>query len=428
MEDTIYLNEAFKQLQGLDEDIFEVTPEGGAELQKVVDADDTSLFIYDDEAETAEDLKETYIGDVILNCVVCDSKVYKKPEEVIMSETEIDEDGGEIKLANVGDTCPYCQSSDGFEVIGQVEEYCPNCDKETDEVKVEVENKEEIDESKKNKKIMFGKNRCYEELMLYVTLDDYTPWSGAVDTWDKIQEKGLVDALESTLEDIYPDGLTMTELNDILWFEQDWLEGALGVKFNEDEEDEEELDESLKQGKSLREEIENVTVETKDQIINVSAEEKDKDAEAVSDEEVLGELESETEYKFKEVDVDEFDEESFDDLNERYLKNIYENVKSYKTTSIKQRGNNKLFIEGLISFKSGKKAKTNYVFEAHSISKDNKLKFYGMNEQFAKGSKAFALRGALNGNKFMCESLTCKYTAKDGKTGETKLVYKTINK
>lgn len=339
-EKGINLQEAFQALEIINEDVFNITPEGAQKLDTILNStDDDELNIIDLNAEYEDELQDSYVGDVILKCPVCESMIYKNPEEVVLSEEETTE--GE-KLVNVGDTCPYCQTSDGYVVIGQVEEYCPNCNKETDEVKVSVEDKEDI----------------------------------------------------------------------------------LKTKF----EDEEELDESLKQNKSLKEEIENVTVETKDQIINVSAEEKDKDAEAISDEEVLGELEPETEDKFKEVDVDEFDEESFDDLNERYLKNIYENVKSYKTTQVKQRGNNKLFIEGLISFKSGKKAKTNYVFEAHSISKDNKLKFYGMNEQFARGSKAFALRGALNGNKFICESLTCKYIAKDGRTGETKPVYKTINK
>ena len=422
-EKGINLQEAFQALEIINEDVFNITPEGAQKLDTILNSadDDNELSIIDLNAEYDDELQDSYIGDVILKCPVCESMIYKNPEEVVLSEEETTE--GE-KLVNIGDTCPYCQTSDGYVIIGQVEEYCPNCDKNTDEVKVEIEDKEELDESKKNKKIMFGKNRCYEELKLYTTLDDYEPWSGAVDTWNKIQEKGLEGQLESILEDIYPDGLTMTEFNDIIWFERDWLEDILNTKF--DDEDKEELDESLEQSKPLREDIENVTVETKDQIINVSAEEKGKDTEAVSAEEVLRELEPETEDKFKEVDVDEFDEESFDDLNERYLKNIYENVKSYKTTGVKQKGNNKLFIEGLIDFKSGKKAKTNYVFEAHSISKE--LKFYGMNEQFARGSKAFALRGALKGNKFICESLTCKYTAKDGRTGETKPVYKTINK
>lgn len=331
-EKGINLQEAFQALEIINEDVFNITPEGAQKLDTILNSadDDNELSIIDLNAEYEDELQDSYIGDVILKCPVCESMIYKNPEEVVLSEEETTE--GE-KLVNIGDTCPYCQTSDGYIIIGQVEEYCPNCDKDTDEVKVEVEDKEDED-----------------------------------------------------------------------------------------------LDESLKQSKSLKEEIENVTVETKDQIINVSTEEKAEETEAVPEEEVLGELEPETEDKFKEVDVDEFDEESFDDLNERYLRNIYENVKSYKTTQVKQKGSNKIVIEGLIDFKSGKKAKTNYVFEAHSISKDNKLKFYGMNEQFARGSKAFALRGALNGNKFICESLTCKYTAKDGRTGETKPVYKTINK
>jgi hypothetical protein len=60
-----------------------------------------------------------------------------------------------------------------------------------------------------------------EEVKLISDLSDYTPWSGAVDTWNQIKDENKVNELDSMLEEIYPDGLTMTELNDILWFDSE---------------------------------------------------------------------------------------------------------------------------------------------------------------------------------------------------------------
>lgn len=75
--------------------------------------------------------------------------------------------------------------------------------------------------------------KIYYEL----TSGNYQPWSGAVDIWDKIVDAGLLDMLDSYLEDVYPDGLSETELNDILWFEGDSILESLGLSEEEDEED-----------------------------------------------------------------------------------------------------------------------------------------------------------------------------------------------
>lgn len=68
-----------------------------------------------------------------------------------------------------------------------------------------------------------------EELKIISSFDEYSPWSGAIDTWEKIEEHDKINELESILEDVYPDGLTMTELNDILWHESDWVLSLLGI-------------------------------------------------------------------------------------------------------------------------------------------------------------------------------------------------------
>ena len=102
-----------------------------------------------------------------------------------------------------------------------------------------------------------GKKTIKESLKLIMDIGDYRPWSGAVDTFDKIRDADMVDALENYLEDIYPEGLTVTELNDILWFDGDTVLRDLGLSDEEEDEDEDEEDidesckKSVKEGRSV---------------------------------------------------------------------------------------------------------------------------------------------------------------------------------
>lgn len=95
-----------------------------------------------------------------------------------------------------------------------------------------------------------------------ISLADFEAWSGGRDTLDVLIEKDLCDQLENMLEnDIFLDGCTDTDLNDLLWFERDTIADWLGFSDWEDlendgEEDEEE--ESLEEAEEfLNECIEN---------------------------------------------------------------------------------------------------------------------------------------------------------------------------
>lgn len=61
-----------------------------------------------------------------------------------------------------------------------------------------------------------------------ICLRDFEAWSGAINTLDRIVAKGKDEELEAILEEMYPEGMTDTELNDLLWFEDElvyeWLE------------------------------------------------------------------------------------------------------------------------------------------------------------------------------------------------------------
>lgn len=69
------------------------------------------------------------------------------------------------------------------------------------------------------------------------TLSNFNAWSGAINTKEILIEQGMDRDFDYLIEELYPDGISETQLNDILWFEQDWIFETLGIDLNEDEEE-----------------------------------------------------------------------------------------------------------------------------------------------------------------------------------------------
>ena len=67
-----------------------------------------------------------------------------------------------------------------------------------------------------------------------IGLADFEPWAGAKYAHERILEEGKAQWFEDMIEDIYPEGLTDTELNDLLWFDRDWIYEALEIDPDED--------------------------------------------------------------------------------------------------------------------------------------------------------------------------------------------------
>lgn len=67
------------------------------------------------------------------------------------------------------------------------------------------------------------------------TLRNFNAWSGAKETQNRLIELNLESEFDSLIEELYPDGLTDTQLNDILWFESEWVFESLGVQEEEEE-------------------------------------------------------------------------------------------------------------------------------------------------------------------------------------------------
>lgn len=155
-----------------------------------------------------------------------------------------------------------------------------------------------------------------------------------------------------------------------------------------------------------------VTEDTKDEII-AGGEEDDTSDEIVADDEEEDTVD----------DIEEFDEESFDELSESYLKKVYSNVDGYKTSNVSFNKSG-LCVEGIISFKSGNKKNTQFIFE----SRDNGKRFVGENKQITRGKKAFTVKGSIKDGKFITESFNYRYSAINPQTGKSENLYETLKR
>lgn len=100
--------------------------------------------------------------------------------------------------------------------------------------------------------------------------------------------------------------------------------------------------------------------------------------------------------------LEDFDEDSFNEHFNAYLTSTYANVNNYLTSGCTI-GNNRLIIEGIINFNSGRSKTTRFVFEKHN----NRL--VGRNFDFAS-DKAFMLKTKVNNNTLITEGLKYRHT------------------
>lgn len=337
-----YLSEAFKKLDFLTEEDFSLYNTDSIDDmgQLLADPGTPAQDVIDPEAETEDELQDTYIGKVILHCPVCNSMVYKKLEDIVKDDVE--------ELVNVGEECPYCYTSEGFKVIGIVIPF--------------EEGKDEEDEKEDEKEDSSEEEKVPEEHV----------------------DEELTEEFE-TVEVATEDQKVTLDADD---------DGKLTIEAEPVKDTEE------------AEVLAPVPTEVADTI------EETEGGEEPADDEV-------------DYDVEDFDSDSFDELGEAYLKAVYENVSSYKTTDVSSQGNT-LVVEGLIKFNSGKMKPTKFVFEAKTATKNNKLRFIGENKNITRGRKAFTLTGTLNENKsFITERFNYNYMTKN-ESGKSTRIYGTL--
>ena len=70
------------------------------------------------------------------------------------------------------------------------------------------------------------------------SLVNFKFWCGAKDNVEIFTDRQL-EQIEAELELLYPDGISEIELNDLFWFDIDWLKELVGIEEEEEEEEEE---------------------------------------------------------------------------------------------------------------------------------------------------------------------------------------------
>ena len=510
-----FLTEAFKELKMLNEEDYNLNNKD--EIEDMHDTvfnqlDDKSIDIIDPNAQSVDDLEDSYVGKVILDCDVCHSKIYKDPSEVIIDD--------ESSLANIDEECPYCYSTDGYKIIGEVASYdgasledddeddTEEDDTEEDDTKEDDEDDEEDedDEDSINEGILGkavggnlvgstvgaglgtalgsvagvpgmiaggiagsalgrsagSKLAAGSELLK----DDIAPSKGqrkfkhlkSIDECNasnnsksqfsnkiyksKKANEGLKHLKKSFKKNIsesqcsqcdqvadilqnrtYPRGFKFlsnngtvgeVQYNGAKYAFRKRNDGTYKVRTSADagwnwsetlyKESIEDINVNTTDGSVKVDQSEgniNISIEKNslkdDKIIPVSSDVKD---------EIANNSEDDT------IEFDDVDSQAFDELGESYLKKIYENVKSFKTTKSYQSGN-KLVVEGKIKFTSNNVKPTQFIFENFNFNKSKeKIVMFGENAQISRGKKSFRLAGKLNENIFVPTSLRYAYSAK----------------
>ena len=139
-----FIQEAFKQFY-LTEDAeeFSLNVSGPDDVESFLDIvapeEDEEVIsdVYDLEAEAKEDLKQSYLGKVILDCNVCHSNVFFNKDEITENE-----DG----LCCVDIECPYCMSNEGYTIIGEVKPYQEEGDVDIEDIETEEVPEEPVDD------------------------------------------------------------------------------------------------------------------------------------------------------------------------------------------------------------------------------------------------------------------------------------------
>lgn len=68
--------------------------------------------------------------------------------------------------------------------------------------------------------------------MLYkeMSIHDFKPWSGAVNTYERLERNNKLNDLEWLLPELFDGDVEETELNDLLWFEPNTVYELVGLQ------------------------------------------------------------------------------------------------------------------------------------------------------------------------------------------------------
>lgn len=374
-----YINEAFKRLELLDEAMFDTSLKGINELSNLLDQEEPKPVI-DPEATSEEELQNSYVGKVIINCNVCHSHIFKDKLDIVIDENN---------AVNAEDNCPYCNEAEGFTIIGEITPFNNDESTNTSDAENPVETKEDtpMEDS--------GDTSSIEEGL---SLGGATNLANSIMTpGANLASKMLFDEYDNDTEEDAKQSRATRRMT------EDFKEDSITT---DDQHMEMTSDETGKVTVTT-EPINNDKTNSEEMTISPASEETLEDI--FANNEVDSDSE-EPDSEESDVEFDEIDEEGLDELGESYFHNVYDNVSSFKTTSVGA-NDSAILVEGVIEFTSGAKKKTGFIFEAKDFNKQGKLRFIGSNKQICESTDAFTLVGSIKDKKLFVESLKYNYCA-----------------
>ena len=448
------LMEAFKALDQLNEDVFSVDAEGIKKLNDFMQNDDSvdelSVFDIDStEDDVIRDDEECNEGDMILDCCVCHSKVFKPISEVVVDE--------ESQIANAGEECPYCFSVEGYKIVGQVkasgeeeasvDEEASESDEDSiqDELDVAEEvldvpfsdldsdEEDEVQESVKDRIIncRMKDKRIYESIDLLTK--DNTIASLLRDNMDKLGSITDVNELRDAIMDLVNEsdiankpaalklkrdlyskksvGALLSTIGTYMTGEKVIKIGRNSTKSRKESfKHRRNIKESFKHRRNIKESFkhrritENVdTIKITSDDITISMDSDNDEAESIEGTKDNFIVEPVSDEAKEQIDFNSIDRESAEDAIEESLKESFGNVKFFRCSNIVPR-NNRFIVEGVIGFNSGRKRNTNFVFKPRKIT-ESKVIFKGYSKELKESVKSMSLVCRNRGKKCIAESL-----------------------
>lgn len=415
-----YINEAFKSLDSLTENMFNASSDGINKMSQFFDEDDDmeTVRVIDKEAPTEDDIQDSYIGKVIINCNVCHSHIYEDKENIVIAEEG---------FANLDDVCPYCGQQEGYTIVGEIAEFGNNDSSEnpesSDSSEVEIDTDIPAVETDTVTEALSAGRKFKPHtmrLLKYIGSD--------LANNSEVVEESVTAALAAA---------GTAALGTAAASFGSRLGTGLADKILGDN-----LNTSKNKSQPISEDFKEVSITTDDQHLEMTSDESGRvtvvtepvaSAASVSGEGIsplTAETESEilanngiedapldlssedtdTDDEGEEISVDELDETSFDELGESYLKEVYDNVAKFKTVDVSA-DTHGMVVEGIITFNSGVRRRTRFMFEAVDMNHKGQVRFKGTNSHLTESADAYSLVGRITNKKFVAESLKYNYNA-----------------
>ena len=125
-------------------------------------------------------------------------------------------------------------TTDIYNIVDKINKGEDEDEEEVEETEIEVEEtdeslKEDVDEGKKCEEKECKEKKLDEDAKVVSSLSEFKPWSGAVKVWDMIVDNDRFDEFDEYIESNYPDGIDVSDLNDMLWFDGMKILDSLGI-------------------------------------------------------------------------------------------------------------------------------------------------------------------------------------------------------